>query len=114
MSKFQSVYRKFHSCETALLLAQNNIFVSLNAGCSNGILNFSAACYTIDYNFFNTYNTGMVFYQLLLICFFHSSLVDLKFLLLQSQIATYNLFENGVPQGSVLTLLGLLYSLHTT
>ena len=31
MSNFQSAYRKYHSCETALLRVQNNIFVSLDA-----------------------------------------------------------------------------------
>ena len=31
VSNFQSTYRKFHSCETALLRVQNDIFISLDA-----------------------------------------------------------------------------------
>ena len=50
MSKFQSAYRRFHSCETALLGVQNHIFISLNAGCSTALLllDLSAAFDTID------------------------------------------------------------------
>ena len=52
MSKFQSAYRRFHSCETALLRVQNDIFVSLDAGRSSALLllDFSAAFDTIDHN----------------------------------------------------------------
>ena len=52
MSKFQSAYRRFHFCETALLRVQNDIFVSLDAGRSSALLllDFSAAFDTIDHN----------------------------------------------------------------
>ena len=52
MSKFQSTYRRFKSCETALLCVQNDIFVSLDAGRSSAflLLDLSAAFDTIDQN----------------------------------------------------------------
>ena len=52
MSKFQSAYHRFHSCEFALLLVQNNIFVSLDAGCFTALLflDLSAALDTNDHN----------------------------------------------------------------
>ena len=51
MSKFQSAYRRFHSCETALLRVQNDIFVSLDAGHSTALLllDLSAAFVKIDH-----------------------------------------------------------------
>ena len=55
MQNFQSVqsaYRKFHSCEAALLHAQNDIFVSLDAGRSTALLllDLLAAFDTIDHS----------------------------------------------------------------
>ena len=52
MSNFQSAYRKFHSCETALLRVQNDIFVSLDAGRSTALLllDLSAAFDTTDHS----------------------------------------------------------------
>ena len=52
MSKFQSTYHRFHSCETALLRVQNDIFVSLDAGRSPTLplLDLSVAFNTIDLN----------------------------------------------------------------
>ena len=85
MSNFQSTYRKFHSCETALLLVQN-IFVLLEASHSTAqlLLNLSAAFDTIDHSILiNPIKNGLVFHLLPLICYLHSSLVDLKLLLLQ-------------------------------
>ena len=38
MSNFQSTYRKFYYCKTALLRVQNDIFVSLDAGRSTALL----------------------------------------------------------------------------
>ena len=50
MSKLQSAYRKFHSSETALLVVQNDILASLDAGNSTALLllDLSAAFDTID------------------------------------------------------------------
>ena len=52
MSKCQYAYRRFHSCETALLQVQNDIFLSLNAGRSTALLllHLSAAFVIIDHN----------------------------------------------------------------
>ena len=51
MSRFQSVHRRFHSCETALVRVQNDIFVLLDAGHSAALLlDLSAAIDTIDHN----------------------------------------------------------------
>ena len=52
MSNFQFTHHKFHSCETALLRVQNDIFVSLNAGLSTVqlLLDLSAAFDTIDHS----------------------------------------------------------------
>ena len=53
MSKFQSAYRRFHSCETALLRVQNDVFVLLDAGRSTALLlHLSAAFDIIDRNVF--------------------------------------------------------------
>ena len=51
MSKFQSAYRRFHSCETAFQRVQNDIFVLLDASRSTALflLDLSAAFDTIDY-----------------------------------------------------------------
>ena len=52
VSNFQAAHRKFHSCETALLRVQNDIFVSLDAGRSTALLllDLSAAFDTIDHS----------------------------------------------------------------
>ena len=52
MPNCQSIYRKFHSCETALLHVQNDIFVSLDAGRSTALLllDLSAAFDTTDHS----------------------------------------------------------------
>ena len=52
LAKFQSVYRKFHSSETALVYVQNDILVALEAGYSTALLllDLSAAFDTIDHN----------------------------------------------------------------
>ena len=52
MSSFQSAYRKFYSCGTALLRVQNDIFVSLDASRSTALLflDLSAAFDTIDHS----------------------------------------------------------------
>ena len=54
MSKFQSAYRRYHSCETALLRVQNDIFVSLDACRSTVLLllDLLAAFDTTDHNIF--------------------------------------------------------------
>ena len=89
MRNFQSVqsaYRKFHSCEAALLHVQNDIFVSLDASRSTALLllDLLAAFDTIDHsilinrlkNWFGVSSTAFNLYL-------DSSVVDLKFLLLQ-------------------------------
>ena len=53
MSKFQATYRRFHSCETALLSVQNDIFVSLDdtdRSTALLLLDLSAAFDIIDHN----------------------------------------------------------------
>ena len=51
MSNFQSAYRKFHSCETALLRVQSDIFISLDAGRSTALLlDLSTAFDTIGHS----------------------------------------------------------------
>ena len=115
MSNFQSAYRKFHFCETALLSVQNDIFVSLGTGCSSALLllDFSADFNTIDFsillnrlkNWFGVSSTAL---NLLF-----------SFLSGRSQVVATsnvksepNLLEYGVPQGSMLG--PILYSLYTT
>ena len=87
-SKFQSAYRRFHSCKTALLRVQNDIFVALDAVSFTVpvllFLDLSVAFDTIDHKILlHRLKTGLVFPLLPLICYLHSSLVDLKLLLLQ-------------------------------
>ena len=113
MSKFQSAYRRFHSCETALLRIQNDIFVSLDAGRSTALLYLSAAFDTIYHN--------ILLHRLQYWFGFSSTALNLlsSFLSGRSQIVVTsklnsqpNLLEYDVPQVSVLG--PLLYSLHTT
>ena len=54
ISNFQLAYRKFYSCETALLRVQNDIFISFDAGRSTAplLLDLSAAFDTIDHSVF--------------------------------------------------------------
>ena len=90
MSNFQSAYRKFHSCETALLHVQNDSFVPLDAGHSTALLllDLFAAFDTIGNNILNRLKHWFGVSSPL-ICYLHSSLVDLKFLLLL--ISNHNL-----------------------
>ena len=115
MSKFQSAYRRFHPCETALLRVQNDIFVTLDAGRSTVflLLDLSAAFDTIDHN--------ILLHRLQFWFGFSSTALNLLSLFLsgRSQIvftsklkSQPNLLEYGIPQGSELGRL--LYSLYTT
>ena len=104
MSNFHSAYRKFHSCETALLRVQNEIFVSLDAGCSVSLLllDLSAAFDPIDYSF--------LLNCLKQWCGVSSTALKLSlFISGQSQVVVTanvksqpNLLEYGVPLGSML------------
>ena len=116
LAKFQSLYRKFHCSETALLYVQNDILVALEADHSTALLllDLSAAFDTIfDHNilihrlqnWFGISSTALNFL---------SSFLSGRY---QTVIASNFklqpvLLEYGVPQGSVLGLL--LYSLYTT
>ena len=115
MSKFQSAYRRFHSCEIALLRVQNNIFVSLDAGRSTALLllDLSAAFDTIDHN--------ILLHRLQYWFGFSSTALNLlsSFLSGRSQIFVIsklkshpNLLEYGIPRGCMLE--PFLYSLYTT
>ena len=87
LSNFQSsAFRKFHSCETAILRVQNDIFVSLDAGRSTAFLHLdlSVTLNTINHHILlHCLKHSFSVHQLLLICNLHSSQVDLKLLLLQ-------------------------------
>ena len=115
MSKLQSVYRKFHSSETALLYVQNDILASLDAGHSTALLllDLSATFDTIDHSilthrlqhWFGTSSTAL---NLL------SSFLSDRFQTVITPASKSNpvLLEYDVPQGSVLR--PLLYFLYTT
>ena len=115
MSKFQSAYRRFHYCETALLRIQNDILVSLDDGCSTALflVDLLAAFDTIDHN--------ILLHRLQYWFGFSSNALNLllSFLSGRSQIVVTskikskpNLLKYGVPQSSVLR--PLLYSPYTT
>ena len=115
MSKVQSAYRRFHSCETALPRFQNDIFVLLDAGRSIVLLllNLSAAFDTIDHN--------ILIHRLQYWFGFLSAAFKFlaSFLSVRSQTVVTsklksqsNVLEYGAPQGSVFG--PLFYSLFTT
>ena len=114
MSKFHSAYRRFHSCKTALLHVQNDIFVSLDAGRSTALhlLDLLAAFDKIDHN--------ILLYHLQYWFGFSSTALNLLSLFLPGRSQNVvtsklksqpNLLEYGAPQGSMLgPLLYFLYS----
>ena len=113
MSKFQSVYRRFHSCQTVLLRVQYDIIVSLNADRSTALLlDLSADFDTIEHN---------ILHRLKWWFGFSSTVLNLLSLFLSDRSQTFvtsklksqpNLLGYSVPQCSVLG--PLLYSLYTT
>ena len=115
MSKLQSVYRKFHSSETALLYVQNDILASLNAGHSTAflLLDQSTAFDTIDHNIFTNRLLHWFDISSTALNLLSSSLLDRSQNLISFASESQPvLCEYGVPQGSVLGTL--LYSLCTT
>ena len=114
MSNFLSAYSKFHSCETALLRVQNDIFVLLDAGHSTALLflDLSAAFETIDHS--------ILLYHLRYWFGVSSTALNLisSFLCGRSQVVVTsnvksqpNLLEYGILQSSMLgPLLHFLYA----
>ena len=116
MSNFQSAYRKFHSCETALLQVQNDIFVSLNAGHSTALLlqDLSTAFDTIDHSILLDrlkHGFGVSSTALNLLSSFLSGRSQV---VVTSNVKSQpNLLEYGVPQGNLFrafTLFSVNYS----
>ena len=115
MSNFQSAYRKFNSCETALLHVQNVIFVSLDASHSTALLllDLLAAFFTINYSILlshlkHLFGVSSTSFNLL-----SSFLSGRSSVVVTSNVKSQpNLLEYGVPHGDMLG--PLLYSLNTT
>ena len=115
MSKFQSTYHRFHSCETALLRVQNDIFVSLDAGRSPTLplLDLSVAFDTIDLNILLHRFQYWFGFSSIALNLLSSFLSGRSQTVVTSELkAQPNLLEYGVPQGSMLG--PLLDSLYTT
>ena len=109
MSNFQSAYRKFHYCETALLHVRNDSFISLDASHSTALLllELSAAFETIDHRILLNrlkHWFGVSSLALNLLSSFRFGRSNVK--------SNPHLLEYDVPQGSVLG--PLLYSPYTT
>ena len=115
MSKLQSVYRKFHSSETALLYFQNDILASLDAGNCTALLllDLSAAFDIIDLSilihrlqhWFGISSTALNLLSSFLSDISQTVITSAS----KSQLV---LLEYGIPQGSVFG--SLLYSLYMT
>ena len=115
MSNFQSAYRKFHSCETAIQRVHKDIFVSLDACRSTALLllDLSAAFDTIDHSILLNrlkHWFGVSSTALNLLSSFLSSRSQI--VVISNVKSQPNLSKYGVPQGSVVE--PLLYSMYTT
>ena len=104
MSNLQSVYRKFHCSETALLYVQNDILASLDAGHSTALLllDLSVAFDTIDHSIL-THRLQHWFGISSTALNLSSFLSDrLQTVITPASKSNPILLEYGVPQGSVL------------
>ena len=111
---FQSAYKSFHSCETALLRVQNDILQSIdNRSCvAMLLLDLSAAFDTVDHQILlNRLNTKFGISGTAL-QWFKSYLTNrLQFVSIDNYSSEALQLDCGVPQGSVLgPLLYLLYT----
>ena len=113
MSEYKSVFRKFHSSETALLHVQNDILVFLDSSHSTALLDLSAVFDTIDHN--------ILLHRLQHWFSISSSALSLLSLFLSNWFQTVVasnfksqpfLLKFNVPRGKVLG--PLLHSLYTT
>ena len=111
---FQSGYRKYHSCETAVLKIQSDLLILMDKRENTVLLllDLSAAFDTINHSLLlnklkESYNiTGVV------LKWIKSYLLDRKFMVLINRSSSFECsLEIGVPQGSILgPLLFILYT----
>ena len=113
-SKFQSGYRKFHSCETAVTKIHNDILIMIDKQDNVVLLllDLSAAFDTINHHILlqklhKTYGISATALD-----WFRSYLSDRKFKVVVNKSSSSECFlEIGVPQGSILgPLLFILYT----
>ena len=110
----QSAYRKFHSTETALLRAHNDISVFLDKGHVTALtlLDVSAAFDTIDHNTLANRLAEWYGVSGVALAWFKSYLCGRQQnITINKSFSDSSLLEHGVPQGSVLG--PLLFSLYT-
>ena len=110
----QSVYRKFHSTETALLRVHNDISVSLDKGHVTALilLDLAAAFDTIDHNTLTNKLAEWYGVSGMALAWFKSYLWGRhQKIKIDKSFSDSSLLEHGVPQGSVLG--PLLFSLYT-
>lgn len=114
LSKFQSGYRKFHSCETATTLIHNDILIMCDKG-SNVILlllDLSAAFDTVNHK--RLLNKLQKFYNISgpVLDWFESYLKNRDFSVkIKNCVSEKSSLDIGVPQGSILgPLLFIMYT----
>ena len=114
-AKFQSAYRKFHSCETALLRVRNDVLVALDNHLQVilVLLDFSAAFDTIDHGILISRLEHRFGIRGKALDWFRSYLCDrTQCVVVDSESSNTGAVRLGVPQGSILgPILFTLYSI---
>ena len=114
LAKFQSAYRKFHSCETALLKIHDDILtvVDGNTNILLVLLDLSSAFDTINHRILLSKLKKDYFIDGKVLSWFDSYLNNRFFMIkIKDKYSNGRLLRYGVPQGSILgPLLFILYT----